>query len=162
MHSCHGNVTLGTLVKEISKCVGVIIKARKKLNEFVLLNIYYSFDYPYFIYCNHVWSNTYPTNLKKFTVLQKKLIRIVTCSPYRAHSKPLRVANNVLSVGEINVYIAGTCTFTVMIMCDMFNGFFQRNSELHNRNARQSDDFHVRFARLDVRDFSLRIHGATI
>ena len=92
---------------EKSKCVGVIFKARKKLNKSVLLNLYYSFAYPYFIYCNHVWGNTYPTNLNKMVVLQKKLIRIVTCSPYRAHSKPLLVANKVLSVHEINVYIVG-------------------------------------------------------
>ena len=45
---------------------------------------------------------------------------------------------------------------------DIFNGFFQRNSERHNRNTRQSNDFHVRFARLDVRKLSLWIHGATI
>ena len=45
---------------------------------------------------------------------------------------------------------------------DIFDGFFQRNSELHSRNTRQSNDFHVRFARLYVRKFSLRIHGVTI
>ena len=73
-------------------------EACKKLNKSVLLNLYYSFAYRYFIYCNHVWGNTYPTNLNKMIVLQKKkLIRIVTCSPYRAHSKPLLVAN-VLSM----------------------------------------------------------------
>ena len=44
---------------------------------------------------------------------------------------------------------------------DIFNNFFQRNSELHNRITRQSNDLHVRFARLDVRKFSLKIHGAT-
>ena len=36
------------------------------------------------------------------------------------------------------------------------------NSERHNRNTKQSNDFHVRFAWLDVRKFSIRIHGATI
>ena len=138
MHSCHGKVTLSTLVKKIAKCVGVILKARKKLNKSVLLNLYYSFAYPYFISCNHVWGNTYPTNLKKITVLQKKLIRIVTCSPYRAHSRPLLVANNVLSVSEINVYMVGIFMYNYCNdnMPDIFNGFFQRNSERHNRNTR--------------------------
>ena len=117
-----------------------------------------------FIVIMHVRGNIYPTNLKKITVLQKKLIRIVTCSPYRAHSKPLLVANNVLSVSEINVYMVGIFIYNYCNdnMPDIFNGFFQRNSERHIRNTRQSNDFHVRFARLDVRKFSLRIHGATI
>ena len=150
--------------KKISECVGVILKARKKLNKSVLLNLYYSFAYPYFIYCNHVWGNTYPSNLNKMVVLQKKLIRIVTCSPYRAHSKPLLVANKVLSVHELNVYIVGIFMYKYCNKGapDIFNDFFQRNNELHNRNTRQSNDLHVRFARLDVRKFRLKIHGATI
>ena len=162
MHICYGNITLSTLVK-LSKCVGVILKARKKLNKSVLLNLYYSFAYLYFIYCNHVWGNTYTTNLNKMVVLQKKkLIRIVTCPPYRAHSKSLLVANKVLSVHEIDVYIVGLLMYKYCNgdIPDIFNDFFQRNSELHNRNTRQSNDLHVRFARLDVRKFSLKIHGA--
>ena len=95
---------------------------------------------------------------------RKKLIRIITCSPYRAHSKPLLVANNELSVSEINVYMVGILMYTYCNdnVPDIFSGFFQRNRELHDRNTRQSNDFHVRFARLYVRKFSLRIHGATI
>ena len=135
-----------------------------KLNKSVLLNLYYSFAYPYFIYCNHVWGNTYPINLNKMVVLQKKRIRIATCSPYRAHSKPLIVANKVLSVHEINVYIVGIFMYKYCNngVPDIFNDFFQRNCELHNRNTRQSNDLHVRLARLDVRKCSLKIHGATI
>ena len=151
-------------VYNISRNVNFGLKARKKLNKHVLLNLYYSICLSIFHFCNHVWGNIYPTNLKNITVLQIKNIRIVTCSPYRAHSRPLLVANNVLSVSEINVYMVGILMYNYCNdnMPDIFNGFFQRNSERHNRNTRQSNDFHVRFARLDVRKFSLRIHGATI
>ena len=157
---CHIEYTC----KKISKCLGVILKARKKLNKSVLLNLYYSFAYPYFIYCNHVWGNTYPTNLNKMIVLQKKLIRIVTCSPYRAHNKPLLVANNVLSVNEINVYIVGIFMYNYCHdhLPNLFDGFFQRINEVHDRNTRQSNELHVKFARTDVRKFSLRMHGARI
>ena len=62
--------------KNMSKCVGVILKVRKKLNKYVLLNLYYSFAYPYFIYCNHVWGNTYPTNLKKLLYCSKTLLEL--------------------------------------------------------------------------------------
>ena len=112
---------------KISKCVGVILNARKKLNKSVLLNLYYSFAYPYFGYYNHVWGNTYPSNLNKMVVLQTKHIRIVTCSPYRAHSKPLLVANKVLSVYEINVYIVGIFIYKCCNngVPDIFNDFFQ-------------------------------------
>ena len=134
---CHIEYTC----KKISKCLGVILKAPKKLNKSVLLNLYYSFAYPYFIYCNHVWGNTYPTNLNKMIVLQKKLIRIVTCSPYRAHSKPLLVASNVLSVNEINVYIVGIFMYNLCHdhLPNLFDGFFQRINEVHDRYTRQSN-----------------------
>ena len=65
---CHNEYTC----KKISKRVGVILKARKKLNKSVLLNSYYLFAYPYFICCNNVWGNTYPTNLKKILYCRKK------------------------------------------------------------------------------------------
>ena len=46
-----------------SKCVGIIAKARKKLYNSSLIILYYSFSYPYFIYCNHVWGNAFKTSL---------------------------------------------------------------------------------------------------
>ena len=64
---CHIECTC----KNISKCLGVILKARKKLYKSVLLKLYHSFSYPYCTHCNHVWGNTYPTNINKMIVLQK-------------------------------------------------------------------------------------------
>ena len=134
---CHFEYTC----KKISKCFWVVLKARKKLNISVLLNLYYSFAYPYFIYWNHVQGNKYPTSLNKMIMLQKKLIRIVTCSPYRAHSKHLLVANNVLSVNEINVYIVGIFMYNYCHddVPSLFDGFFQRINEFNDRNTRQSN-----------------------
>ena len=62
---------------KLSKSVGIILKARKKLHKAALVTLYYSFAYPYLIYCNLVWGNTYSTNLEKINRLQKKLVRII-------------------------------------------------------------------------------------
>ena len=96
-------------------------------------------------------------------VLQKITDQIVTCSPYRTYNKPLLATNKVVSVNEINMYIVGIfmCNYCNDNVPDIFNGFCQRNWELHNRNTRQLNDFHVRFAKLRVTKFSLNIHGAT-
>ena len=83
--------------KKNSKCIGIISKARRKLHKSSLISLYYSFAFPYFIYCNHVWGNTYKTNLESIVRVQKKLVRIITCSSYRAHTEPLMAANNLLS-----------------------------------------------------------------
>ena len=57
---------------KLSKSVGIILKAKKKLHKAALVTLYYSFAYPYLIYCNLVWGNTYSTNLEKLNILQKK------------------------------------------------------------------------------------------
>ena len=84
--------------KKLSKCVGIIAKARKKLHRSSLINLYYSCAYPYFMYCNHVWGCNYTTVLEKLVLVQKKLIRIITCSPYRAHTEPLFVCKQAVFI----------------------------------------------------------------
>ena len=57
--------------KKLSKCVGILAKARRKLHKSSLLTLYYSFAFPNFIYCTHVGGNTYQTNLKSLVLVQK-------------------------------------------------------------------------------------------
>ena len=52
--------------KKLSKCVGILCKARKKLYKSTLISLYYSFAYPYFIYCNHVWGKSTLPLLKEY------------------------------------------------------------------------------------------------
>ena len=50
----------------------MLAKARKKLSKSSLINLYYSFAYPYLIFCNHVWGNNHTTSLEKLHLVQKK------------------------------------------------------------------------------------------
>ena len=92
---------------KLSKCAGILLKARKKLNRSALMSLYYSFAYQYFIYCNQFWGNTYPTDLERMVLLQKRLVRVVTCSHHRAHTEPFMLANQLLSIHDVNVYVVG-------------------------------------------------------
>ena len=149
---------------KLSKCTGILLKARKKLNKSALISLYYSFAYPYFIYCNHVRGNTYSTNLKKVILIQKRLIRIITCSPYRAHTEPLLLANRMLSVNEINMYVTGIFMYNYVNqnLPVIFENYFQTNRIIHDVNTRQADDFHVPFGRLDIRRFSIKLYGSEL
>ena len=40
---------------KISKVLGILIKAKKNLNRRILVNLYYTFVYPYLIYCVEIW-----------------------------------------------------------------------------------------------------------
>ena len=150
--------------KKLSKCIGILSKAKKKLHKPSLITLYYSFAYPYMIYCNQVWGNNYPTIINKLVLIQKKLVRIITCSPYRAHTEPLMYANKILSPTDINTYLTGT----FMYQCihkdapELFLNFFSTNSDYHDHDTRHSEDLHVPYGRLDVRKFSIIIHGANV
>lgn len=43
--------------QKIGRGIGVLIKARRLLHRDTLKNLYYSFVYPYLIYCNQVWGS---------------------------------------------------------------------------------------------------------
>ena len=152
------------MCKKIAKCIGILFKARKKLHRSSLINLYYSFAYPYFIYCNHVWGYNYKTNLEKIVVMQKKLMRIITSSPYRAHTGPLFFANRILTVSQINTYTVGIFMFKCFNegLPSFFDSFYERNDELHDYDTRHASNLHPPRGRLDVRKFGIRIHGANV
>ena len=51
--------------------------------------------------------NKYPTNLEGMILLQKRLVRGVTCSHYRVNTEPLLLVNRLLSIHDINLYVVG-------------------------------------------------------
>ena len=53
------------LSSKISRGIGMIIKAKKRLNKDALVTLYYSFIYPYMTYCNHIWGTTCISSLNK-------------------------------------------------------------------------------------------------
>ena len=48
---------------KMSKSLGILSRARKILMQKTLLDLYYTFIYPYLTYCNEVWGNVNPTTL---------------------------------------------------------------------------------------------------
>ena len=57
---------------KISKTIGIMYKARQYLNKSSLVNLYYSYVYPYLTYCIEVWGCAYPTHLQCLFLLPKK------------------------------------------------------------------------------------------
>ena len=82
---CH----IDYVASKLSKVVGIFIKIRHYLPKHILSTLYYTFAYPYLIYCNILWASTYVSNLKRLDIIQKKLIRIITFSMPYCHSSPL-------------------------------------------------------------------------
>ena len=150
--------------KKLSKCVGILCKARKKIYESTLIGLYYSFAYPYFNYCNHVWGNNYQSCLERISLIQKKLVRIISCSSFRANTEPLYFANKILNVSDINDYIIRIFMYECLHgnVPDIFRNYFQRNADVHDHYLRNANDSYTPYGRLDIRQFSIKFAGANL
>ena len=116
------------------------------------------------IYCNHVWGNNYKTVLEKLMLVQKKIIRIITCSPYRAHTEPLFVANRLLTVYDINVYTVGIFMYNTITSAEptLFTSFFIQNDDVHEHATRTAQNLHLPPWKINIRKFNIRYNGAIV
>ena len=74
---------------KISKSIGILNKVKRVLNEESLLMLYNSLIHSYLHYCNLIWGHASRTSLNSLLLLQKKALRIISLSPYYAHTAPL-------------------------------------------------------------------------
>ena len=88
---------------KISKAIGIMYKARQYLTKASLVNLYYSYVYPYLTYCIEVWGCTYQTHLQCLFLLKKyhsyHYIFTLSCS-HRAiiyFSRNLAIRKDILS-----------------------------------------------------------------
>ena len=75
------------ICKKISKSVGIIYRSRFCLSTNTKLMLYYTIIYPYLTYCNIACSSTYPTNLNRLFLMQKRAVGAITNACYRAHTR---------------------------------------------------------------------------
>ena len=88
----------------ISKSIAIIYRSRFYLSSKSKLALYYSLVYPYLSYCNITWSSTYVTNLNRIFILQKRAVRVLINSDFRAHSAPLFLQLKILHIFKLNAF----------------------------------------------------------
>ena len=84
------------VANKISKSIGIIRKSRFYLKNESLRILYFTMIYPYLQYCNLVWASTYPSNLSRLVILQKRVIRIINKSDFNAHTSRIFKALHLL------------------------------------------------------------------
>ena len=101
--------------KKISKSFGIIYRLKECLLQNNLKSLYYSFIYPYLLYCNLAWSwgGTFSTYLDRLLKNQKIFIRIISGSYFRAHTKELFLEHEILKITEIHDLTLGLYTFNL-------------------------------------------------
>ena len=87
--------------KKINSGLYAINKAKLVLNTKHLTTLYYALIYPHLLYGITLWGNTYNLYLNRLVVLQKRVIRIITNSPFRAHTEHLFEQLKLLKLPDI-------------------------------------------------------------
>ena len=130
---------------KISKFLGILYKIRRYLDNTTLTNMYYSFVFPYLIYCVEIWGSSLKSYLDPLVKIQKKCIRTISFSEYLAPSEPLFQKLNILNIEKL--VIQRICL--MMFKCSIgvlplpVSAIFQYNYVIHTLNTRRSKFIHT-------------------
>ena len=81
--------------------MGILLKARKVLKKSVLHQLYYSYIFPYLIYCSEVWGTSSQIHFQPLIKMQKTIIRIISFPPYNSPTKPIFEHLEILPLKKI-------------------------------------------------------------
>ena len=110
-----------------------------------LIQLYYSFVYPYLLYGNIIWGTALKTYLERIEKLQKMAIRLIFNTRRREHTTPIFKREHIIKVRDLNEYV------TTIFMHKLVHGklppyfgkMFISNASIHDKNTRQTNQFHV-------------------
>ena len=148
---------------KVAKGIGIISKVRKYLNKNTLLDLYYSFIYPYLTYCNQVWGLSCQSYMNALVKLQKRAIRIISGVHPRTHTDPLFTELKLLKCDEINKYLVGRLMYRIYNEdITLFDSMFMKNEQVHNYDTRQRDHYHVPGFKSRLGKINLRYNGVIV
>ena len=144
---------------KVSKGVGIIYRARRYLSKKSLLSLYYSYIFPYLIYCIEVWGCAAKTHLQPLFLTQKKIVRLVTFSPYLAHTEPIFHSLLILPLDKLILHRIGIMmyTFSKGMLPDVLNRLYSKNRDTHSYNTRSSNLLRIPKGTLNFTNISARL-----
>jgi hypothetical protein len=131
------------ITKKIAKSIGILSLARQTLNKNTLIQLYYSFIYPYLLYCNIIWGKAAATHIWPLFKLQKIAIRIIHNIPGRDSTLKQFHSSKILRLPEIHQYSIGMFMFHHHKgnLPTIFDDFFQENRNIHQYHTRNARNF---------------------
>ena len=126
------------ICSKLSKSAGMLYRASRFLPLSVMINLYYSFIYPYFLYGVLVWGNSSDIHLNPLVLLQKRIIRTVTSSSYLAHTEPLFRLTKILKVEDV---------------FKLYLGIYMFKKKINNALVHPSHSYHTRHSSDVVPDY---------
>ena len=113
-----------------------------------------------------IWGSNYKTKLKPIFILQKRALRAITFSDYRAPSKPIFERLQILNIYEIVQYQLGEIAFKYETnqIPTIFRCYFKNLRSVHNHNtrSRSAGNFYLSKQRLNYGKFGLKYAAAKV
>ena len=155
------------VVGKVSIGIGMILKARKLLNQDALITLYYSFIFSYFVYCYHVWRSTHESSLEKLHPLQKKIVCIICRKGPRYHTDALFNQLGLIQFYDINTYLIGRFMYRChrWQMCqvpELFYSYFRPICDIHHYNTRQKNCIDISPVKTNLGKTSLKYRGLSV
>ena len=126
------------ICNNISKSIGIIKKEKSKLNKNTLINLHYTFIYPYITYCNVAWGRAPTIYLSKIHILQNRIIRIISHVGFRNHAQ-FYLRHQIMSIYQLNQYISCVLMYKHNrgMLPNIFNDMLTHHIMLHSYKLRQ-------------------------
>ena len=123
--------------------------------------LYYSLIYPHITYCNTTWSSTYITNLNRIYCLQKRVVRAITNSDYKAQSAPLFSKLRILDIFQINKFQTAKFMYRYHnnLLPSLSLNLFNTSSQIHSCGTRTANNYRMHHCRSNLIKFTILYQG---
>ena len=158
--NCH----IEYIKKKVSKNAGIICKARNYFERSTLTTLYYTFIFPYLIYCIEVWGSASLVHINKLLKVQKRLCRVIASCEHRTPSMPLFKSLRILTIYDVHSFSVAVFMhrFSTNMLPNIFNSFFQLNSDNSFIITRQNNDLRLPFFRLSISQKTMKYKGVVL
>jgi hypothetical protein len=132
---------LEKITKKVAKVIGIISRAKQLLNKKTLIQLYFSFAYPYLIYGNLLWGSMPASTLWPLFKIQKILICIIGNIRGRDSTQNEFKKLKILRLPEIFQYSASIFMYNYenKKLPPCFNNLFNYNRDIHSHNTRNQN-----------------------
>ena len=147
---------------KVSRAIDIIYHTRNYVNKQTVKQMYYTFVFPYLIYCCEIWGNT--SHLDSLIKCPKKISIIITFSLYDAHSKPLFEQLQILDLKKLIINRIALMMYehSVHLLPVHVSNLFIKNSSIHGYNMRSCNLLHTKVGSSEVTYTNFSYHGVHI
>ena len=147
---------------KLCKCLGIMYRAKCKLNLKSLQSLYYALFLPYINYCLEIWGSTHVSKLECLNILQKRAIRLICNKNRKDHTLPLYYQLKIVKFYDL-VQLK-VCTVIHKAKLKLLRKKLEEliNLEINNNCTRNRNKFKLKFARTSIKAKCISTNGVVL